>query len=302
MNSGVTHPQFVLVGVPRAGTTSLYNYLSQHPAVAVSAIKEVNFLAYPGPDAAQRSVPWLRFRVTTIHQYQQQFANAGRRVSIDVSPSCFFSAVSIDRIRQFAPAAQLFVVLRDPVQRAYSAYWNRVRKGYETRAPEEALSLENHVVRRGFYSQRLGQFIDEFGADRLRVWLFDDLINEPTDFMRRMFEYLGVASDHEVDARRVFNAAATPRSGVTRAIQGRPALRRRVRLTLPKRARRVAKRVYQRGLDIPPPIPASVERSLRSLYASDISRVSALIGRDLTAWQEPQSDERPPSAPTPIDE
>src|SRR6266516_4536707 len=122
-------PSFVLIGVPRSGTTSAYRYLTQHPAVFTSSMKESNFLAYPGPEAAAADYPWMRFSITTFEEYEGLYEGAGSRVAVDVSPACFHSPVAPDRIGHFLPDSRLLVLLRDPVSRAYSAYLKRRRNG-----------------------------------------------------------------------------------------------------------------------------------------------------------------------------
>lgn len=82
------------------------HYVRQQPEVAVSAIKEVNFLSYPG-EAKAREQPWLRFPVTSLDEYRALFPEG--RVGVDFSASCFQSPVAIDRIHRFLPDAQLLI-------------------------------------------------------------------------------------------------------------------------------------------------------------------------------------------------
>src|SRR5438067_1188707 len=98
----MTRPRSILIGVPRAGTTSAYRYLGQHPGLFTSAMKEINFLAYPGHDGAA-TLPWVRFRVTTLEEYEALFRDADGRLTVDVSPACFSSPVAPDRIARFVP-------------------------------------------------------------------------------------------------------------------------------------------------------------------------------------------------------
>ena len=157
-------PRFVLAGVPKAGTTSLYRYLHAQPGVYVSDVKEINFLSYPGATLAKERYPWLHFPVTTVDAYDALFADAGNRVPIDVSPSCFRSEVSIARMQEFLHEPGILLLLRDPVERAWSAYQDQVRKGYEHRPPERALVPGERMVELGFYAERVGAFQRAFGA------------------------------------------------------------------------------------------------------------------------------------------
>lgn len=283
----MTLPRFVVCGVPRCGTTSLYRYLDQHPEVAVSSLKEINFLSWPGPEVARAVMPWVRFPVTTREAYEELFADAGDRVAVDVSPSCFASPVAVERIRTFVPDAGLILVLRDPVRRAYSAYLNRLRKGYETRPPEEVLVAGDRSVDNGFYGARLARLFDAFGPDRARVWLFDDLTATTAATMAEVLDHLGVDAAFPLDLATVHNRSTAHRGPLLQKVLPRAGHGRRLARALPAPARRLAGRVWSLTQTNPPPLPAAVEARLRALYADDVRHTSELIGRDLGAWLPP---------------
>lgn len=281
---GSTLPQGVLVGVPRSGTTSLYRYFRQHPGFCLSDVKEINFLSFPGDELARERYPWLRFQVRTLAEYQELFAAADGRVAVDFSASCYRSPVAIERIERYVPTAKLFVLLRDPVARAYSAYLNRLNKGYETRAPQDALVAGEPAVDNGFYAERLTAFRDAFGAERVRAWLFEDLSADPGKTLREMFGYLGVDPDVAIDTTEVYNRGGVPRS--TRLQRMLPAYRRRRQLAdaLPPALRSAAQRLVRLNRVPPPALPEDVAARLRALYAADVARLADVLDRDLSRW------------------
>jgi hypothetical protein len=272
------------VGVPRAGTTSLYKYFSQHPGIALSEVKEVNFLSYPGEEAARTDVPWLRFPVRTLDEYRALFADAGDRVPVDFSASCFRSPVAIERIREFVPTAKLFVLLRDPVTRAYSAYLNRLNKGYENRAPEDALVPGELAVDNGFYYERVAAFRAAFGAERVRVWMFDDLSQDAAATLREMFGYLGVDESAAIDTTSVYNRGGVPRNGAVQRLLPSYPTRRKIADALPGPVRSGAERLARLNRSPAPPLPDAVAQRLRNLYADDVRRLGELLDRDLEQW------------------
>ena len=277
-------PKAVLVGVPRSGTTSLYKYFSQHPGLCLSTVKEVNFLSYPGEQAARTDVPWLRFPVRTLDEYRALFADAGDRVPVDFSASCFRSPVAIERIREFVPDAKLFVLLRNPVGRAYSAYLNRLNKGYESRPPASALVPGEPAVDNGFYYERISAFRTAFGADRVRVWLFDDLSRQTEATLREMFGYLDVDDSVAVDTTEVFNRGGVPRSAAVQRLLPSYPTRRKIADALPGPLRSGAQRLVRLNRSSAPPLPEAVADDLRRLYADDVHRLGDLLGRDLDHW------------------
>ena len=291
----MTLPRFVVCGVPRCGTTSLYRYLEQHPEVDVGRLKESNFLSWPGPEAAGRLMPWVKFPVTSLEEYEGLFKSADGAVPVDVSPSCFHSPVSIERIRTFAPDAGLIVLLRDPVARAYSAYLNRLRKRYETRAPEEVLVPGDRAVDNGFYAKRLEAFLDAFGPERLRVWLFDDLSGRPGPTVAEILGHLGVDPAVPLDLTTAHNRSTIPRTPRLQRMVPRPDHRWRLARKVPRPLWRAASRVWDRTQTAPPPLPDALERRLRDLYADDVRRVAELVGRDLGGWLPAPPEPAPPA-------
>jgi len=176
------------------------------------------------------------------------------------------------------------VLLRDPVGRAWSAYLNRVRKGYETRPPDAALVPGERAVDNGLYSGRLEAFRDAFGPGRVRVWLFDDLSTRPQATVAEIFDHLGVDPSVTVDVAAAYNTASVPRSGAVQRLLPSFDRRRSLVTALPAPVRKAARQVWQRSQAPAPVLDADVAARLKSYYSDDIRRLEGLIGRDLGSW------------------
>ncbi|EPZ44556.1 hypothetical protein N007_10785 [Alicyclobacillus acidoterrestris ATCC 49025] len=119
-------PNFLVIGAAKAGTTALYRYLSQHPEVFMPSIKEPNYFALanrevrfqgPGDDRTNRS------SITRFADYQALFDEAdGYQAVGEASPMYLYTADAANRIHDLIPNVKLIVILRDPVERAHSAY------------------------------------------------------------------------------------------------------------------------------------------------------------------------------------
>ena len=168
----MTRPNFIIIGVAKAATTSLHHYLDQHPQVFMSPVKETNFFACdetcggrclraedaPGPP---------RFRVRTLEAYEALFAEVGDEIAIgETSPRYFDCHTAPQRIQRCMPHVKLVASLRNPADRAFSGFLMRVRKGRTEMGVREALTPESHHVREGFYYPSLKRYFAVFPRDQ----------------------------------------------------------------------------------------------------------------------------------------
>ena len=122
-------PNTLVVGAAKAGTTSLFDWLSQHPGVSASRIKEVKFFDHNWT----RGPAW----------YRAQFSpRRGQKVILEASPSYLWNKPVPERVRALLGSPKIVVLLRDPVDRAYSHYAMKVRQGFEPLSFEAALEAE----------------------------------------------------------------------------------------------------------------------------------------------------------------
>lgn len=301
----MTLPNFLVIGAGKAGTTSLHDYLGQHPQVFLSAIKETNYLDFE--DAAQAyTQPGSRdrrnfFPVRSLAQYESLFAShGGRRAIGEVSPRYLQSPRAAARIKALMPHARLIAILRDPSERAYSSYLMYARDGYEFRSFEQALADEaagvNHhlpsgqwrYVESGFYFRHLCRYLQLFDRDQVAVYLFDDLQNDAPALLRRIFRFLEVDEDFLCDVSIQRNPSGVPRSRLvnwmTRKRSWTPALKRHMPASWRRAVdRRVA--AIQRSNLVRTPLPDALRERLIGLYREDILQLERFLQTDLSHWR-----------------
>src|SRR3954454_23553703 len=206
---GMTFPTFLILGAAKAGTTALYHYLKQHPEVCMSEIKETNFFAlmgrpldFRGPGDQEHI---NRFSVTTWGAYHSRFPDLTDAKAVgEASPLYLYSPEAPGRIARWLPRAKLVVILRDPVDRAYSAFLHLVRDGREAvRDFGEALRREKsrvadhwehiwHYRAMGLYHEQLKRYADRFDRAQMRIYLHEDLEADPRGVLQDLFRFLGV--------------------------------------------------------------------------------------------------------------
>jgi len=298
----MTMPNFLVVGARKAGTTSLYHYLKQHPEVFMSPVKEPNFFAiegdradYNGPDADSRVNRWS---VADPEDYRALFSEAGgAKATGEASPAYLCDPVAPERIKAHVPEAKLIAVLRDPAERAYSAYMHQVRDGRETLPFTEALDAEEWRTRanwapawrykaESFYLEGLSRYYELFGREQVRVYLYEDLSADPRGVMRDAYSFLGVDDSFTPDTARRHNPSGVPRSRLLVSVLKRPnPLKSVLKPLLPEGLRgRISEGLQRRNLAKAPPMEPEVRGRLVELYRDDVARVQDLIGRDLSPW------------------
>jgi hypothetical protein len=305
-------PTFILAGVSKAGTTALHRYLSAHPQVFMSPIKEPTFfgaadlMAGASREAVLRSLardragldaylagpqPPLGFRfVLEWDDYLRLFRDAGGATAVGESSTAYFYLPGVPAaIRARLPDARVVFVLRDPAERLLTLYRLALLRDPRPtfRAWFEALGEGHHrwpsVVGAGRYATHLGRYFDAFPRDRLRVYLYDEYRADPQALLRDLFGFLGVRPDQPIDVSRRHNETIVPRFPRLHALRRWAFGDASPTRWLPHAARRALWRVYHARAPQRPMAPAD-RRMVIDYYRDEIVRTGDLLGRDLSAW------------------
>lgn len=291
----VTLPNFIVIGAAKAGTTALYWYLAEHPAVFMSPVKETNYFAY-GVGADGRLLygdpEHHSFPVKTLAEYEQLFAAAAHARAIgEASPIYLESPQAAHRIGALLPAVQLVCALRHPVERAYSDYLMFLRSRGRHFDPAAELSPaagwarpDSHWMRIGCYGELLARYLDVFPRTQLHIMLFDDLKRAPVEAVQGVYRFLKVDPEFVPDLETPHNIGGIPTSRALERFLTSRRLRAVVQPWLPTRAINWVRHLRTRNLRTAPPLPAELKRELTEYFRGDIARTSELIGRDLEHW------------------
>ncbi|MCZ6782368.1 MAG: sulfotransferase [Proteobacteria bacterium] len=300
----MTLPNFLIIGAMKGGTTSLYRYLEQHPDVFMSDVKEPRFFALENDplDYRGQDDPTSRCDHKTLETYTALFSEVTSERAIgEASTLYLYHPDAAERIRHYVPEARLIAVLRHPVERAYSNFIYLRRDGREPCAEfRDALAQEDdrvhrlrwgplwHYKGRGFYAQQLERYFERFDRGQIRVYLYDDLRQDPEGLSKDVFGFLGVAEDFTPDVSVDWNISGIPRSqGLHRFLRGTKPVRTALGRLLPEATkRRVSFRLQRMNLAQPPPIDPALRRELCELFRDDVCHLQDRIGRDLSAWLE----------------
>jgi hypothetical protein len=299
-------PNFLMIGGAKAGTSSLYAYLRQHPQIFLSEVRECDFFTLEGQrpnyNGPGDRIAYRRY-ITTLEGYQRLFKPATGRPAIGESSDLYLDGPgTARRIRHYLPEARLVVILRDPADRAYSQYKHLVRDGREALPTfEHALDAEEkriadgwhpiwHLTARGFYAAQLEPYLELFPREQISIHLYDDFVTDPPALLRVLFQFLGVDPTFRVDMSLRYNVSGTPRSKLLHSFLARPlAVKDLFKPLLPARFRhRLRARLMNRNI-VPDRSRMSPDtrKALVELYREDVLRLQSLIGRDLRSWLAP---------------
>ncbi len=293
-------PDFLIIGAARSGTTALASFLEQHPDVYVSLPKELHFLAFPG-GAPRFTGPGdddlvNRVAVRDDETWRESFRHRTerRRGEGSVTTLCHPSA-SVPAIGRFcAPGCRLVVMLRDPVDRAFSSWLYLRSRGHDAGSFEECLAAEEERTVAGWshmwqftrlsrYAEQLEPFVQEFG-DRLLVVVQEEFAADPDRQLRQVLQFLDVDPDVAIDAGQRVNEGGIPRSdavtGALNLVRRSRVARRVVSAVVPRRQR---ERVRSANL-VRQSVRPDTRTQLAEAFAPDLAALQRLIGRDDLPW------------------
>jgi hypothetical protein len=296
-------PNFLVVGTAKAGTSSLYYFLKQHPDVYLAPTPELNFFAHKGRDLNFRGPGDLKFLwhdslVATREDYQKQFEDVDRETAIgEFSTHNLYASQAPALIKRYLPNAKIIAILRNPAERAFSAFTHMVRDGREQTndfraalAREPARIRDNweplwHYKSMSFYGPQLSRYFDSFDRAQIRVYIYDDFLTRPREVVQDIFAFIGVDPNFVPDTSAKHNVSFLPRSRQLHNIMTREnPIRAALRALVPRDARSRVKRFLMgrnlKRLRLEP----EIRRELTDAFREDIGLVERLIDRDLSQW------------------
>jgi hypothetical protein len=316
-HSAMREPNFFIVGAPKAGTTSLYHYLDQHPDIYMSPMKEPCHFSYEV--RPENFEPSLRGRAIQLEKdvreylrgpmdrkfsggivaewsdYLRLFAAATTQQAVgEASVNYLMSRSAPGAIASRIPHARIIMVLRSPVERAFSQYLHFVSDGLVTqpfrdyvrtslRHGGKGLGIHEPFLEMGFYAEQVQRYLEHFPREQIGIWLYEKAKSRPREFMREVLEFLEVDSTFTPDTSMRYNQ---PR--IARMVKPSQVLRR---LGLWKMFRRLTPapiKSFVRNAVYRPTGSVTMEAADRRLmldfYRGDIHRLEGILNRDLGTW------------------
>jgi hypothetical protein len=208
-----TLPDFIIIGAMKSGTTSLYNYICEHPCVLPAAYDEVGFF----DDNFHLGLNWYRSLFPTKKQIENIRKKEGIAITGEDTPFYFWNKDARDRIKKLLPEIKLVLILRNPVDRAFSEYNNVVREkgvklSFEEYIKPDLGNIENNplnvsqcgqksaIISRGIYFIQLQMWQELFPKESIFIFDSNELSNKPVETMNKVFKFLNLP-DYDFEKR-----------------------------------------------------------------------------------------------------
>ncbi|HET8886895.1 MAG TPA: sulfotransferase [Salinimicrobium sp.] len=296
----MTKPNFIIVGVARCGTTSLFHYLNQHPQIGFPKKKEPKYfsaihLKFPQRGVGDETVD--EKIVKDFDEYKSLFKGLDNYKMIGEASSdyFFYHKNTIPEIRKTLGDIPIIISIRNPIERSYSAYNNLVRDGRETLSFKVALDKEEERIREGWdwmwaykkgslYAEGIEAFKGNFS--KVKVILFEELQDNPLNVLHEVEIFLGLQKFNDYNTSVKYSPSGNPKNPLIKLISSRNSklinvLRTTVMSIFPRKTlETIAKGFFAKG-----EIDEDVKMNLKNYFKKDIVQTEKLIEKSLDFWK-----------------
>ncbi|NQY95629.1 MAG: sulfotransferase [Henriciella sp.] len=294
-------PDFLVIGAARAGTTALHGFLRQHPGIFMPARKEPNFFAYEGEELACEGpgADYINNSIVDPSAYSALFAEAPADARLgEASPLYLYSERAPGRIKHHIPGAKMIVILRNPVDQAYSHFMYATKQCIENVSDfDKALTLERMRLDQGWqplfgysqfprYGEQLARYFELFPRDQFLIKRYEDYQADPDAFLRAVYEFIGVDPDFVPTKSDKVNAGGVPKNQAFQDFLMKPnPVTKAVGLVVPQETRlKIRDWMARKNMNAPETLSSNARAMLLERLSDDIRALETLLDWDLSAW------------------
>lgn len=281
------HIELMIIGAPKSATSSLKDYLGSHPDVVAHAYREMNF--FLNDDEYSKGFDVAKKRYFPTYSTEKKI--------VAKSVAVMYSEAALQRMYKHNPKMKLIAILRNPVDRAYSAYWFARRQGWENiDVFEEAITAPisrfgNSWIKisgcsyleYGIYDKYLNRVIEIFGRDALSVYSLEELMGDFLAIGGNVLNLLNLKSMPINVPKKRSNQAAYARSNlVASVLTNQSRAKKIIAKFIPWTLKKYLKSNIQSINEVPftpPPMNAETRKKLKEYYSLPNERLSNLFGK-----------------------
>lgn len=292
-------PNFLIVGASKSGTSSIYHYLKQHPDIFLSnKQKEGRYFSkmegnFQGPGDSKIDATITR----NLEQYQHLFNGYnGEKAVGDISPEyLYFYENAVSQIKKdIGDETKIIIILRSPVERAFSGYAHFKRDNREHLSFEEGLSLEKIRMEKnwiwawqyknsGLYFEQVKFYLDNF--KNVKIIVFEEFKNDAHKVLREICAFLEIDAEFNFDTSYKYNVSGDPKNKLLYQIETSRGFITFIKKFVPSKfVQKVKKKWTGEKQMIKPEINSNTKSELIEFFNADILKLQSLIKKDLSHW------------------
>lgn len=314
MNS--TSPNFFIVGCVKGGTTSMHHYLGQHPDIYLTPIKETNYFSRKDIDAKNfredyavdikinlkkyfEDRPLKPVHIAHINEtkdYLELFSESkNEKILGEICNSYLICPSTAEEIQRSCPDAKIAMVLRNPVDRAFSQYLMNIKEAKsinssfieeiekDDKNEKKGWGVSHQYLELGLYYQQVKKYVDLFPKEQIKIIFYDDYRVSPKKILDELCDFLNIDNKFDFDVSLNLNEKGAPNFKYFNYLLTRLGV---VKMVKPLFSKEMKRRLFsvlfsQKKL---PKIQQAERDFLIDYYKKDISQLSKLIKKDLNAW------------------
>ena len=283
---------FFIVGSPKAGTTSLYHYLNEHPQVEMSSQKEPNYFS----DLAiqHQQIYYYTKRVNQLERYHELFKNKSQNMIFGEGSVSylFYKNVAAD-IKEYNPKAKIIIMLRNPIDRAFSHYLMDYRLGFVTESFEDIINKKSshknaHLFYQQYievsqYTKQIERYIKEFNIHQILFIDYEDFKDDAGKVVKRVYNFLGIESGFKAEINKKYNTFTMPNNKCIRFLYSFIPLRKSLSYLIPQVVINSINNVFFKK-DKQSELLSNTRKQLKQFFSEDVKALSLLLNKDFSKW------------------
>jgi len=280
---------FFIVGAPKSGTTSLYHYLNEHPEIQMSSQKEPDF--FTDLDLYNSGMYYGKNRIDTIEKYHNLFKGSSK-LRGEASVSYLFYDGVAKKIKNYNSDAKIIIMLRNPIERAFSHYLMDYRLGLVSDSFEDVIDYKSkHKNAKLFYQQyievseyfkQIKRYLDVFKTESVLFIDYEDLKRDVSDVVDRTHMFLGV-DVFEPNNRGKHNTYNMPKNNIIRFFYSFVGLRNFLIFIFPKSfSKKIRTFLFRK--DKKPKLSCVTRKKLYKHFEKDVIELGKLLNKDFSSW------------------
>tara|TARA_B100000767_G_scaffold224328_1_gene213396 strand:- start:303 stop:1172 length:870 start_codon:yes stop_codon:yes gene_type:complete len=283
---------FFIVGAPKAGTTSLYHYLKKHPQIEMSLQKEPNY--FSDKEIQIQGLYYSKNRIDTEEKYNGLFNTQKKDVIFgEGSVSYLFYPTVAQDIKVYNPMAKIIIMLRNPIERAFSHYLMDYRLGLVSDSFEDIINKKSkhknahlfyqQYIKVGEYAAQLKRYCDIFDKKSILLIDYEDFKNDVTGTVNSAYSFLNISADFSVDINKKYNTFTMPKNKLIRFVYSFVIIRNILSFIFPKNIIK-AVRLILFTKDKKPKLLEETRNQLKHYFSNDVRLLGNLIDKDYSKW------------------